>query len=289
MTDVAYVPPKSGQAAARKPANPKEPKPQELVTARVSARRRLSPTFARVTLADEGLDRFEDKGYDQWFRMFFARDGQGRMSLPEQHHDLGWYRQYLAAPDEQRTWMRYVTVSDFRVGAHGPELDVDVVVHGQPGAADCGPLSAWAQSVTPGERVGLLDQGPLFKPDQARAGVVLIGDETAVPGILRILRCLPADAWGEAYLEVPSRADEQAVLAPTGVRVRWLVREDPQSRPAHAALTAATPELLARRHGYVYAAGESTMTKALSELLADQLEWPRERFTSVGYWHDSSR
>ena len=31
------------------------------------------------------------------------------------------------------------------------------------------------------------------------------------------------------------------------------------------------------------------MTKALSELLADQLEWPRERFTSVGYWHDSSR
>lgn len=274
----------SGRPASTSTAGPNR---QELVTAMVVARRRISPTFARITLAGEGLKLFENKGYDQWFRMFFHRDGAERLPLPTGASDESWYRNYMAAGEHERIWMRYVTVSDYRSTSSGPQLDVDVVVHGEPGGPDSGPLSTWAQTVEPGERVGILDQGLLFKPEQAEDGVLIVGDETALPGIVRILKCLPSYTVGKALLEVPSRSDIPVVVAPAGVQVRWFVRQDTAARPAQKVLEAARQALLDADLPYVYAAGEANMAKTLNKLLVEEHDWPRERFTTVGYWHYS--
>lgn len=269
-----------------------EPKPTTVVTATVHRRRRLSPSFARITLVGEGLERFTFQGYDQWFRMFIPREGEGRMPIPAGSHDAAWYARFQAAPDEQRTWMRYVTVADFRTGTEGTEMDVDVVVHGEPGDAGSGPLSTWGQTVNEGDRVALLDQGPIFRPELVDQELLLLGDETAVPAISGILKRLPTKARGRAFVEVPYSDDVQDLATASGVSVTWLPRHGVADVPGQRLLDAVRERvLLPGTHGarpeetYVYAAGEMKLTKALNQLLRVEHDWPKERLHIVGYWH----
>ncbi|HET8984234.1 MAG TPA: siderophore-interacting protein [Trueperaceae bacterium] len=269
-----------------------EPKPTIVVTAAVHRRRRLSPSFARITLVGEGLERFAFQGYDQWFRMFIPREGEGRMPIPAGGHDDGWYSRFQAAPEEQRTWMRYVTVADFRTDGGRSEMDVDVVVHGEPGDPGSGPLSTWAQTVNEGDRVALLDQGPIFRPELADQELLLLGDETAVPAISGILKRLPSEARGRAFIEVPYADDVQDLAAAGGVSVTWLPRHGIEDVPGQRLLDAVREHVLppgthaARpEEKYVYAAGEMKLTKALNQLLRQEHDWPKDRLHVVGYWH----
>ncbi|MBX3144678.1 MAG: siderophore-interacting protein [Trueperaceae bacterium] len=269
-----------------------DPKLTPVLTARVTKRVRLSPSFARITLGGEGLGRLEVRGFDHWFRMFMPLADPTAPTIVFDD-EPGWYARYLAAPDAERPTMRYVTVSARRHGgSHGSEIDVDVVLHGSPGEPGTGPLSNWAQSVEPGETVGILDQGVIFKPDQVEGSVILIGDETAVPAVAGILRSLPPGTRGEAFLEVPQRADVQALHVPEGVELTWLPRSesDAEAHPGESVLAAGRRALeLSAGHPYVYAAGESRMAKALGVALRDEFEWPQHRFTTVGYWHHAAR
>lgn len=286
-------------------------KPTTVVTATVLDRRRLSPSFARVTVGGEGLSRFAYQGYDQWFRLFIPPGDEGRMPLPADGQADGWYAEHQAAPEERRNWMRYATVAGVRpeVGtgdgtAAGPlrvtEMDVDVVVHGEPGDPGSGPLSTWAQTAAVGDRVALLDQGTIFRPDQVRGDVLLIGDETAVPAIAGILRRLGPRVRGHAFLEVPYAEDVQELSGPGAVKVAWLPRHGVAEVPGQRLLDAVRYHLSNGRAStaqvtggeaqgaeapYVYAAGEMKLTKALNQLLRQERDWPKELLTVVGYWH----
>lgn len=264
-------------------ANKPDTKPTPVVTATVLGRRRLSPSFARLTLGGEGLEGFDHQGYDQWFRLFIPREGKGRMLLPAGGLSDDWYAQYRAAPEDRRTWMRYATVADYRQGARpgarlgarlggrlggrpgaGAELDVDVVVHGRPGDPGSGPLSTWAQTAAVGDRVALLDQGTIFRPEQADQDVLLIGDETAVPAIAGILRRLAPGVRGRAFLEVPYPEDVRESTGPSRVEVVWLPRHGVADVPGQRLLDAVRGYLQADAAPYVYAAGEMRLTKALN-------------------------
>jgi NADPH-dependent ferric siderophore reductase len=70
--------------------------------------------------------------------------------------------------------------------------------------------------------------------------LLLVGDETALPAIRGVLRDLPADACGAAFVEVPVAADVQAdVSVPAGVELTWLPRDGvPRGERLHAAVLA---------------------------------------------------
>ena len=72
-------------------------------------------------------------------------------------------------------------------------------------------------------RRGVPYGGIEFDPADARR-LLIVGDETAVPAVCGILRDLPADAVGAAYVEVPVSGDVLHVTAPPGVTVTWLPR-----------------------------------------------------------------
>ena len=296
---------------------------KRVLAARVVRRERLSPSFARVTIAGPALANLEAHGFDQWFRMFIPKaDVELKQPLPETIADERWYTQFLGTPEDERPWMRYVTIRDHRYPQTTEcEIDVDVVVHGAPGSRCAGPLSTWGQTAALGSPVALLDQGALFKPalagvkpqeptgeaagnllrtvegsalpsgesgesgERHPSGLVIIGDETAVPGIAGTLRSLPADAKGHAFLEVPEPADCRTLSAPDGVAVSWYTRHGVSAAPGSLALAAAKPLLDERGGEYVYAAGESKMIAELNALLRVELQWPKELITAVGYWH----
>lgn len=206
---------------------------------------RVSPSFVRLELGSPALADFGVDGplHDQRIKLVFP-NASGELSSFD-GADETWMRTWLDRPVAERGPMRTYTVREVRGHGTDTRLVVDVVLHDDHG--DCGPGASWAAAAAPGDRVVLLAPrrgvpfgGIEFAPGEARE-LLLVGDETAVPAIAGILRGLPADAAGAAYLEVPLSADVQELAAPAGVRVTWLPRD---GAARGALLTAAVVEHL---------------------------------------------
>jgi len=200
----------------------------------------LTPSFRRFTFTGPELDLFGDPGLDVRIKFVLpAPDGDYEHLVRDPEE---WYAAWRAQPEERRNPLRtYTTVA---VRPEAREVDVDVVLHG-----DGGPASRWALHAEVGTRLVLLGpdaafDGPVggieFRPPARDHALLLAGDETALPAIAAICEDLPADAWGEVYVEVPHAADERPLVAPPGVRVTWLGRDaaqgDGAAPAAHGAL-----------------------------------------------------
>ena len=130
-------------------------------------------------------------------------------------------------PDEKRHPIRTYTARGVRQERR--EVDVDIVLHG-----DLGPASRWALGAAPGDDLVILGPnadatgphgGVDFVPPAHTDRLLIAGDETALPAIAGILERLPADARGEALIEMPLSGDRLALAAPAGVTVRWYGRD----------------------------------------------------------------
>ncbi|MEV7768023.1 siderophore-interacting protein [Microbacterium sp. NPDC086615] len=260
-----------------------KPEKSELLTLRVRERRRLSPSFARVTVIGDDLERFSPLGRDQWFRLFLPVSEGSLSRLPSRLDTLTYFR-YLAIAKTERPVLRNYTVAGFRPsGEHGPELDIDFVLHGSAADGTAGPAATWAETCRPGDAVAILDEGILFTPAAGLTGpYALVGDETALPAMAGILASLPADATGTAMIEVPDAGDVRDLVAPAGVEVRWVVRADPRATPGTSirdeaiAAAAETP-------AYAWVAGEQSLVAAMRR------QWVRvgvdkRAISFTGYW-----
>lgn len=245
------------------------------LTADVVRSVQVSPHFVRVTVAGEELGQWRDLGFDQWFRLALPTSDETRFDNLSDTFDMGGYLKYLTLPKATRPVIRNYTVRHFR--AETRELDIDFVVHGDRGVA--GP---WALSHPVGARVGLIDQGCGFRQTGAD-GVLLVGDESALPAVAGILRDLPRDAVGTAIIEVPDIADSQDVSAPSGVSVQWIVRDRGET-PGQTALTALRE--LPRPEGSVdaFAAGESKLATGARRHLVTSWGVPKANVAFCGYW-----
>jgi NADPH-dependent ferric siderophore reductase len=271
---------------ARTNAHATRVKPAEthLVTLQVLRREQISPSFARVTFGGGDIDRFEPLGYDQWFRLFLPVSQNSLSRLPNKLDTLAYLR-FLAIAKTDRPVLRNYTVRAFRDdGANGAELDVDFVLHGSPEDGTSGPAAGWAQSCAPGDAVALIDEGRMFNaPDGGESSVALVADETGLPAVAGILAALPRDARGSAVVEIAHPDDAQAVDAPAGVDVHWVVRADPHAVPGAAALETATALDAPAEAGYAWVAGEQTLAAAMRR------HWVRagvakSAISFCGYW-----
>jgi NADPH-dependent ferric siderophore reductase len=114
--------------------------------------------------------------------------------------------------------------------------------------------------------------------------LLLAGDETAAPAICAILERLPADARGEALLEVPEPADALPVAGPPGVTVGWLARGagPPGARLVPAVVAAAVSPLAVPV--YAWLAGEASVIRRLRRHLVAERGLDRRAVTFMGYW-----
>lgn len=204
-----------------------------LVIAEATVRRvtRLTPSFVRVELGGDALDDLGVDGplYDQRIKLILP--GPAGV-LPTFEADESWFTTWQGLPADERGHMRTYTIRALDRGPLGTRLVVDVVVHED---GDVGPGAGWALAARPGSRavvvgprVGVPSGGIEFAPGPARR-LLLVGDETAVPAIARILADLPPDARGVALVEVPLGADASILSVdtrgPAGVETVWLPRD----------------------------------------------------------------
>ncbi|KQU61172.1 hypothetical protein ASG84_01130 [Rhodococcus sp. Leaf278] len=281
---------------------------------------RLSPSFIRVTLGSESLSEFCYMGYDHWFRLFLPQPGQNEPRIPSATSML-MYAQYLTFSKDTRPVVRNYTVSDFRPagqGRHGDgaELDIDFVVHGSgaggttheygsgaggtthesgseaggtthesgSGDAQAGPASTWAQNAAPGDHVAIFDEGRIYTFERRSNWQLLVGDESAAPAILGILRSLPEDARVRAFIEVPSEADIQKQDLQAGVEIEWIVRPNALAKPGEAALAAVQKAELPDGDPVVYVAGEQALATGLRRYLVNERSVPKSQICFTGYW-----
>jgi NADPH-dependent ferric siderophore reductase len=275
---------------ARTNMNATRVKPEDatLTTMHVLRRVRISPSFARVTLGGGDIEQFRFAGFDQWFRLFLPVSETSLARLPAKLDSLAYLR-YLTIARTERPVLRNYTVRAYRAdGPDGPELDIDFVLHGSAEDGTSGPAATWAQTCAPGDAVAILDEGIAFNPSPERAArVVLVADETALPGAAGILSSLPPDALGTAILEIPHDDDRQDLHRPEGVEVQWVSRR-PGFAPGASALATveATPTPTEPFYGWV--AGEQSLAAATRR------HWvragvPKDAISFCGYWKAASR
>lgn len=196
--------------------------------------------------------------------------------VPEQF-GFAAYMKYLRTKSGVRPPFRNYTVRHFKPDAG--ELDIDFVSHGDAGIA--GP---WAAKVQPGEQLMILDQGRGFDLPQDATEVLMVGDDSALPAILGILRDLPAHITGHAVLEVPDAADQQDPEGQSKVALTWLSRQG-HSQPVGAAALAAFKQLVPTtpETTYGYTVGEQQLAAGgRRHLVAHGVD--KRSIGFVGYW-----
>ncbi|WP_028648121.1 siderophore-interacting protein [Nocardiopsis sp. CNT312] len=264
------------QLAATRPVAPRRAAVRTFAVADVS---RPSPGFARVTLLSTGdgfEEEFEPLGHDHWFRLFLPAP-DGSLDLPFGPAE-GWYSRLLAIDEERRPVVRNYTMREVRRAGRAWEVDVDFVVHRSPTTGEVeGRAARWALAARPGDPVGLLDQGRLFNMDDHTGPVLVVADESGLPGVEGIARSL-AGAPAEYVLEVPAAADRRPLADADPV---WLVRgpgEDAGGRALEHLRSAA----IAPATG-VYIVGEASFVLA-ARAIALKAGVPKGRVQFCAYW-----
>jgi NADPH-dependent ferric siderophore reductase len=287
----------------------------------VDAVSRPSPSFVRVELAGDDLADFGTAGpvYDQRIKLVLP---SASGTLPDLAGAASWWDAWRRLPEHERGHMRTYSIRDLVGEGADRRLVIDLVLH--LGVDASGPASRWAASAATGDR--LLVIGPRrsaaggagaggieFDPGDAER-LLLVGDETALPAIARILSDLPDDARGHAFLEVPHARDVAEVAAPAGVALSWLPRD---GAPVGARLVPHVVEHLGGRTRdgcaepesegdiwetpdrsagggpatgggipglYAWIAGESGVVTALRRHLVRDLGMDRGQVAFMGYW-----
>ena len=263
-----------------------KPSRSELIVAHVLRTQQLSPSFVRVTLSGGDIDTFAPLGFDQWFRLFIPVHGGNLDRLPGKL-DMIAYTRYLAISKAVRPVLRNYSVSGWRPdGPEGAELDIDFVIHGDPTDQTSGPAARWAHACSPGDAVAIIDEGITFTPHPDIRQIRLVADETGLPAIGSILDTLTNTApniIGEVVVEVPHPGDRLPIVAPDGVNVHWVVRDDPHAVPGRAAgaVAQALPAPAVRTYGW--AVGESALPIAMRRHWLTQ-GFAKHDILFCGYW-----
>jgi NADPH-dependent ferric siderophore reductase len=157
------------------------------------------------------------------------------------------------------------------------EVEIDFVLHGD------GPAATWAAAAGPGAVLGVAGGSPLG--DRAARHLLLVGDETALPAITRILAAADPTARGLALLEVAGAAEEQPVPAPGGVQIRWLHRNSiPPGESTLLADAVAALDRPADEDLFAWVAAESAAVRAIRADLRGRWGLGRAQHHAIGYW-----
>lgn len=207
---------------------------------------RLSTHFVRISLAApslaaaaEGMGSGNGQLLDAYIKLLIPPPAySGPVLLPL---DADWRRNYLAASEQDRGWMRTYTVRSSRLieaknlpkAAAEPifadqvdsasltmenadpnlavEIDIDFVIHGSQDGG-LGPGASWALQAQPGDEISVLApvRGARLWSSWAAGRaqrLLVLADETGVPAALSIARSLAGPVKADFCLEVPQKSD----------------------------------------------------------------------------------
>ncbi len=175
-----------------------------------------------------------------------------------------------------RLHVRYFTLRALRPEAG--EVDIDVVQH--PG----GMISDWALKAQAGERIGVMGPGGGQAPAQ-KDGLLLAGDETALPAIARILEACGPDASGHLVVAFPADSDPDSYLPSTSLKIHSLPPQRFRAEVLPLIQKVGSEERIAN----AWFGGEYTNAQALRQVFKQELGLGKGQQLSVAYWREGVR
>ncbi len=172
--------------------------------------------------------------------------------------------------------VRYFTFRAVR--PESGEVDIDVVQHSG------GVISDWALNAAPGERIGVMGPGG-GQPPAEQQGLLIAGDETALPAIARILETCGQEASGTIVIAFPDDIEPSRYLPPSCLKVvplaPHLFRQD----------VASVVQEIGAEHRVENAwfGGEYTNAQALRKIFKQELGLSQGKQLSVAYWREGLR
>jgi NADPH-dependent ferric siderophore reductase len=226
----------------------------------------VTPMMRRVVLSGEDLESF-------------ARGIHVRLVFPPKGRVPVWpilgEEGCLVWPQgEDAPVARIYTIR--RIDLSTGEVWIDILRHD----GDATPGSRFAVEAAPGDIVGMM--GPSGGEQAPWRSLVLIGDETAIPAIARIIERLPEDATARAIVEVAGPGEEQPLGRHAGLSVEWVHRDAGQGQLADR--FAALDWSSMPTDSFVWAGCEFDDFKAIRRRCRSVLKLPKEQHMVAAYW-----
>ncbi|MBO1267550.1 siderophore-interacting protein [Arthrobacter cavernae] len=238
----------------------------------VLRKERLSPYMVRIIAGGPGFAGYTHNEFvDRYIKIVFP---QPDVDYP-QPLDLWSIRESM--PRAQWPHTRTYTIRWVDMAAQ--ELAVDFVVHGDEGLA--GP---WALTAEPGDSLIFTGPGGAFNPARDADWHLFAGDDAALPAIAASIESLSPDARGIAFLEVDSTADILDITAPSGVELKWLLREGVPAGSSELLIEALRSAEFPAGRASVFAHGERGYMKAMREVFFVKHGLERAQVSLSGYW-----
>ncbi|WP_261817789.1 siderophore-interacting protein [Vibrio gallicus] len=183
----------------------KKPSPKRVT---VVSSERVSPNMQRILLKGEALAAFPSDCEGSYIKLLFDSAGNTIEEMTE----------------GERPVMRTYTVRRFL--AEQASIEVDFVRHVSE-EQHCGYATRWADNAKVGDSISIVGPGAIAEIDTTADWFFMVADMTALPALSAKIRTLPADANGYAVIKVASADDIQTLSAPLGVKIYWLVEDEP--------------------------------------------------------------
>jgi NADPH-dependent ferric siderophore reductase len=223
--------------------------------------------MARVTLSGPDLTGFMVERPAASVRLLLPSPGAHELVIP------AWNGNEFLLPDGRRPQIR--TLTPRRVDPAALELDVDIVIHGG------GTASNWAQGAPISAPVAVSGpgRGYVIEPE---GGLLLAGDETAIPAISQLLETVAPDREIQVHIEVAHVDARQALPDHPGATVWWY--DLPAGAPPGDAVVAAVRAIDLPGDARVWVAGEAAGVQRIRRHLFEDRGFPRGQATVRGYW-----
>ncbi|MGV1872643.1 DUF2218 domain-containing protein [Agrobacterium rosae] len=248
--------------------------PDDLRILRVQTIEDLSPRFRRIVFKGENLERYDRKDQLHCRLIFQPRDIAAPSWPLLDHRGHVVWQDNIAVPTRVYT-IRFIDTAR-------QTITIDFALHAHPG-----PATLWAMNARSGDLVGIL--GPAAKGPGLADFYVLAGDETALPGIARILEYLPATAVGHAFIEIDTPADELPLCSSSGISIQWLYRNG-KGAGTTTLLQDAVGSIrwpTCRERIFFWGGCEHKAFSAIHRHLKNLVGLPRDRFVLYSHWHRS--
>ena len=247
---------------------------EDLRILRVISVRYLTPKMLRIVFTGEGLEHF-DRNDQIHCRLIFQPKDVVSAEWPVLDD-----RGHIIWPRQRKLTTRVYTIR--AIDSVRGEITIDFALH-----CNAGPATQWAIDASEGDMVGIV--GPAADGFKRARFYVLMGDETGLPGIARILETLDEHATGIGFIEIEGPSGIQTLKKPSGFEVNWLFRGE-----AAAGTTTLLPKVLASVNWpadldevFFWGGCEHSAFRAIHQYLRYELKLPRANQVLYSHWHRS--
>ncbi len=241
----------------------------------VEAIDRPTPRLVRVTLGGPDLEGFRSDGSGDHVKVFFPAPGEHHAELPELGPD-GLRRDPGTPKPRGRDYTPKHDLLD------EGRLVLDIVLH------DAGIGSDWARAAAVGDTLGVAGPRGSHVLEGQIDGLVLLGDETALPAISNFLAAAPPTRSVDAFVEVADGDDVQPLPGGPNCSVSWLPRSD--AAPGHSRVLVGAAGSIDPAPGrdLYWIAAEAGVAPAVRAALVERGVEPAS-IESRGYWKLDTR